>query len=171
MTPQVREAGPDEYQAVGRLTVDAFAEISSALTDESWAGYRRDLADVAHRAARGSILVAEADGTLAGAVTYYPAMDRPAGETWWWWPESHAYLRALAVPPPARGKGIGRLLTLACIERARHEGASGIALNTSLLMPVAQGLYERMGFRQVADAGAWDGMRMLSYLLDFNPVP
>lgn len=166
----MREARLDEYEAVGRLTVAAFAELAADLSEEAWADYRQDLADVARRAERGAVLVAASPDALLGAVSYYPPMPRPAGNTWWWWPEDYAYLRALAVPPAARGRGIGRLLTQACIQRARLDGGGGIALNTSPLMAVAQGLYERMGFRPVADAGAWEGMRMLSYLLDFAPT-
>lgn len=166
----VRAARPDEYDAVGRLTVAAFGELAPVLSEAAWAEYQQDLADVARRAERGVVLVAAAGDELLGAVSYYPPMPRPAGNTWWWWPEAYAYLRALAVPPAARRRGIGRLLTQACIQRARSDGAAGIALNTSPLMVVAQGIYERMGFRHVADAGAWEGLRMLSYVMDFAPA-
>ena len=169
MTLAVREARPEEYEAVGRLSVDAFAEIASALPPESWASYAADLADIAHRAEVGTVLVAEDGGGLAGTVTHYPARGAQSGDDWRWWPADYAYLRALAVPPAARGRGAGRLLTQACIDRARAEGAGGIALNTSPLMVAALGLYQDMGFRQVDDAGSWEGMRMMSFVMPLAP--
>jgi ribosomal protein S18 acetylase RimI-like enzyme len=52
----------------------------------------------------------------------------------------------LVVDPRARGKGIGRSLTEACIERARRDGASAISLHTSPAMEAALALYLKMGF-------------------------
>ena len=68
-----------------------------------------------------------------------------AADEWWWWPKDFAYLRALGVHPAARGGGVGRALTIACIERARADGAAGIALNTLSMMPAATALYEGLG--------------------------
>src|SRR5207253_11436455 len=87
---------------------------------------------------------------LFGAVSYYPPAPRPADPDWWW-PRNYAYFRALAVRPVARMRGVGRALALACIQRARDQGASGVALNTTSVMPVAQTMYERLGFRRVLE--------------------
>ena len=151
MTLTVREARADEYEEVARLTVEAYEEYAASLSDESWEHYRSDLADVAGRAGKGQILVAEDGDHLLGAVAYYPPGPRPGGVDWWWWPEDYAYFRALAVHPAARMRGVGRALALACVQRARDQGASGVALNTTSVMPVAQTMYERLGFRRVVE--------------------
>jgi ribosomal protein S18 acetylase RimI-like enzyme len=52
----------------------------------------------------------------------------------------------LVVEPAARGRGIGRRLTEACITRAKCDGASVIALHTSPAMQVALAMYLKMGF-------------------------
>ena len=57
----------------------------------------------------------------------------------------------LVIDPEHRGQGIGRLLTAACIELAREEGAPGIGLMTTEMMAVAKGMYERMGFEQTEE--------------------
>jgi ribosomal protein S18 acetylase RimI-like enzyme len=60
----------------------------------------------------------------------------------------------LVVDPAARGTGIGRQLTEACIDRARRDGARLIALHTSPAMVVALAMYLKMGFvleRRVPD--------------------
>jgi ribosomal protein S18 acetylase RimI-like enzyme len=52
----------------------------------------------------------------------------------------------LAVDPAAQGLGVGRALTLACLERARREGRSGVALYTRPANIPAQRLYASLGF-------------------------
>lgn len=147
----MRTARPDEYDAAGEVTVDAYREYAEAIGPEHWREYRADLANVARRAERGEILVAEIDGALVGAVSFYPpTFDAGlAAARDWWWPADFAYLRALGVHPDARGRGVGRALTLACIDRARQAGAAGIALDTTSVMPVAQAMYEHLGFTRV----------------------
>jgi ribosomal protein S18 acetylase RimI-like enzyme len=177
VTLTVREAGPDEFEAAGALTVAAYEEYAEDLGTESWATYRASLADVARRAERGRILVAEEEGVLLGVVSYYPPIwDKAEAITWdgGWWPPDFAYFRALGVHPAARGRGIGRALTLACIGHAKEDGAAGIALNTTSVMPVAQAMYERLGFRLVPN-DVWDGpedrWRLYCYQVAFPENP
>jgi ribosomal protein S18 acetylase RimI-like enzyme len=165
LTVSIRKALPEEYDEVSALTVEAYEEYAAPMGDE-WEHYRADLADVARRAERGDILVAESDGELVGAVSYYPA-GRVSPQNDWWWPEDFAYFRAIAVRPSQRGRGIGRALTLACIDRARAERAAGIALNTTSWMPVAQGMYERMGFR-LERQSEYPGICVFSYVMSLN---
>jgi ribosomal protein S18 acetylase RimI-like enzyme len=181
VTAHIRPARPDEYPAVATLTVAAYEEFAGQIGPEHWAHYRANLAEVAHRAERGDLLVAEAAGRLAGTVSYYPPAGSPAeaaASEWWWWPYDYGYFRALAVDPGLRGRGIGRALVDACIARARAGGARGIALNTAPVMAGAVALYERLGFVRVrgpaeeepaggteSGDGAWT---WLSYQLAFD---
>jgi ribosomal protein S18 acetylase RimI-like enzyme len=162
----VREARPEEYEELARIIVAANEQYAASF-GENWPGYQEDLSDIAGRAARGTVLVGEVDGNLGGTVTYYPPHgDTDAGD--WWWPADFAYLRALAVDPPARGRGLGRALTVAAIERATADGAAGIALHTSPVLAVAQRLYEQLGFRQTGRKAEWGGHTFLSYVLDLD---
>lgn len=137
-----REATPAEHAEVARVTVEGYREYASQMSPEAWAEYESDLSDVSGRAARGVILVGEVEGAVAGALAYYPA-GRIESD---WLPRDWAYFRALAVLPAYRGRGVGRALTVACIDRARSEGAAALALHTTEGMPVARAMYERMGF-------------------------
>ena len=103
-----------------------------------------------------------------GTVTYYSPRGDAAADDWWWWPKDFAYLRALGVDPATRGGGVGRALTIACIERARAEGAAGIALNTLAIMDTATALYEGLGFRQTGDDMEWAGDKLLSYIQNID---
>ena len=167
---QIREATPDEYEAVGQLTVAAYSEFAERLSDDWWRHYRGDLAQVAERAARGAILVAIEAGEMAGAVSYYRGrIDASDDESNPLVPAGAAHIRALAVDPRWRGKGIGRRLTEACIERARAEGAPAIGLHTTFLMEVAKRMYEAMGFVQVAEHADWPEGLYWTYVMDLEP--
>jgi ribosomal protein S18 acetylase RimI-like enzyme len=136
----IRPILPSDYPAIGRITLDAYEGNRDHLDD----GYRNELQDVAARAGACPLLVAVGrDGTLLGGVTYVPGPDNPMSEVE---RDGEAGIRMLAVDPAAQGRGVGRALALACIERARREGRSGIALYTPPANVPAQRLYESLGF-------------------------
>jgi ribosomal protein S18 acetylase RimI-like enzyme len=165
----IREAKPGDYEELARLMTAAYQEFAEFL-GEDWQGYRDDLADIARRAAQGTQLLAETAGRIVGTVTYYPPQGEAVADEWSWWPKGYAYLRALGVDPPARGRGVGRALTVACLERARADGAAGMALNTVSLMTAATALYEGLGFRQTGADAQWGDHKLLSYVVDFDPT-
>src|SRR5258706_9059066 len=61
-----------------------------------------------------------------------------------------AKLRLLILHPRARGFGLGRLLTRACIRFARAAGYRRIALWTQSHLAAARAIYEAEGFRRVS---------------------
>ena len=152
----VREARPKEHDAIAGLMVAAYGEYASSLPEKAWVEYAREIADIASRVEISTLLVAEDAGRILGAVTYYAAGH--GGGYHDSWPREWAGFRLLAVPPESRGRGIGKLLTQACIDRARAEGAEALALGTTELMKTARAMYERMGFTPVPE-------------YDYYPVP
>jgi GNAT superfamily N-acetyltransferase len=164
---EVREAEtPAEVEAAGRVTVAANAEFAPTDPDDpfqpSWARYRVEMADAAARAAQGTLLVAvEPDGRVVGTVTLYLA---PGSMQW---RPDDAMFRLLAVDPAARGRGIGRALFQACLERARAAGKRRMALHTTEWMPTARAMYERAGFRREPEGDAQlPGVRIIAYAAD-----
>ncbi len=55
-------------------------------------------------------------------------------------------IRFVTVHPQYEGKGLGKLLTLACINAAKENGEKTIALHTSEMMGPARHIYENLGF-------------------------
>ena len=58
-------------------------------------------------------------------------------------------LSKMAVAPAERGRGTGRRLMNAAIDRARALGASSLFLGSNRRLATAVGLYESVGFRHV----------------------
>lgn len=158
----VRIATPDEYDLIGELTVEVY--VAGGLVSPA-SPYVRTLRDAAARAAKSELLVAEAGGEVGGAVAYCPpgsSYAELAGP-------GEAEFRMLAVLERARGKGLGRAMVDACVDRARAAGLTGLRLSTQRNMGDAHRLYERMGFVRTPDHD-WapvPGLDLLTYALTF----
>ena len=62
--------------------------------------------------------------------------------------QDEASIRMLAVKPAHARRGIGRALSVACIERARADGKRAVSLHADDIMDASRGLYEELGFRR-----------------------
>jgi uncharacterized protein (DUF1684 family)/ribosomal protein S18 acetylase RimI-like enzyme len=152
-TVTVREARPDEFDAVGRLTAQGFGQ--NAVEVEKDPGERSArlnfLLDAADRAAEGTLLVAfrgEGDGaTLVGTVTLYPPGSENARQA----RGNEAEVRLLAVAPEERGRGTGTLLMEEAARIARGWGTDALVLDTGPQSQRAQRLYERLGYERDLD--------------------
>lgn len=161
MSLVVRPARPDEYAAVGQITVDAYR--ADGLLDSAEhpveSTYEDQLLDAGRRAREAELWVIAEDGTgsdeLLGTVTWCPI-----GSPWRQLAQrdDQAEFRMLAVAPAGRRRGIGRRLVDACLERARRDGMREVVLWSHPLMLAAHALYLRMGFERAYD-------------LDGSPVP
>lgn len=141
-TPTIREATRGDDDAIGDITVAAYATI-----DPNLGGYEAVIRDVAGRAKVATVLVAVEHGQIVGTVTYV-GTPGPLSET----PDPDAAdIRMLAVAPDAMGRGIGRALTHRCIDLARRDRRRRLVLLTRDGMRAAQHLYESLGFRRAVD--------------------
>jgi GNAT superfamily N-acetyltransferase len=62
-----------------------------------------------------------------------------------------AGFRLLAVDPAMRGKGIGKLLTLECIRKAKDKKQEQLIIHTTMAMQTAWKMYETIGFKRSQD--------------------
>jgi ribosomal protein S18 acetylase RimI-like enzyme len=159
---QIRPVRPDEYTAVGEVTVNAYVGDELLPADSA---YVSRLADAAARAEAAELLVAvDEAGAVLGSVTFVQPGSRyielaRSGE---------AEIRMLGVSPNLRGQGLGVALVQACVERARACGVVRLRLSTQPNMVQAQGLYQRLGFIRTPELD-WSPMpdfELLTYALD-----
>jgi ribosomal protein S18 acetylase RimI-like enzyme len=130
--------------------------------------YDRQLRDVARRDAVSCVLVAvDADGEVLGGVTYVRGPDDPYSEQL---AGDEAGIRMLAVDPALQGRGAGRALTLACLDRARTQGRRWLVLHTGAWMVAAIRLYESLGFERDPglDYVPAPGVHLIAYSFDLT---
>jgi ribosomal protein S18 acetylase RimI-like enzyme len=137
---EVRLARPDEYEAVGRLTVDAYTAGGVLVADD---GYAAVLADTRSRAGLAEVYVLLDDGgalvgtaTLSEHGTPYAQVSRP-GEV---------EMRMLAVDPASGGKGHGSRLVEFCAAQGRARGLHALVICVIDTNAAALRLYDRLGF-------------------------
>lgn len=142
----VRLVRPEEHDAVGTLTAEAYRADGLLEVDDA---YEVELRDAARRAREAVLLVATAPRpaghhgeevvgtlTLAPYATSYAEIAEP-GEL---------ELRMLAVAPGARGRGVAARLVTAALREAVARRARGVVLSTLAEMATARRLYDRLGF-------------------------
>ena len=97
------------------------------------------------------LIARSAEGQLLGGVVYFSDMafygsgGTATAET------NASGIRLLGVDPNARGTGVGKVLTNACLQRARDRGHAQVILHTTQAMQVAWGMYTRLGFERSED--------------------
>jgi ribosomal protein S18 acetylase RimI-like enzyme len=77
-----------------------------------------------------------------------------------WTGTDDAWLEDVFVEPDARGRGVGRALAEACVERARARGCKRIQLDANERNAAALALYRSLGFES-GSPRRWDGGRDL----------
>jgi GNAT superfamily N-acetyltransferase len=146
----IRDARPDERAAVGELRVSAYRALGLLSDADAYAetlrrfGFGGDC----------TVLVAvDDDASILGTITLEPfeAASELAQD------DTEADIRAFAVAAQAQGKGVGRRLLLAVIERAEKQGLRRLRLCTNPAMAAAQHLYAATGWARTPE-------------LDFSPV-
>ena len=146
-TIHIREAEAQELDEVENLVKTAYREFQPLMPAAAWDRWMDNIRETIH-APLGLLLVADHQGKIEGAVKFYPdAAQSHLGQ----WPAGAASMRLLAVPPAHRGRGYGRLLTQACLNRARDLSIPTIFLYTGTFMAAARQLYEKLGFQRAPE--------------------
>jgi GNAT superfamily N-acetyltransferase len=159
VTIDIRPALPEEYDAVGELTVDAYSHDGYVRGD-----YAMTLRAAADRAAKAELWVATDSSGLLGTVTYCPvgSVYREIGL------DDEGEFRMLGVAGRARGLGVGTALTERCIERTRELGLHRLVMSSATYMTTAHRIYERLGFVRTPDRD-WSpiaGVDLFAFALD-----
>jgi ribosomal protein S18 acetylase RimI-like enzyme len=158
MAVEIREARPEEYVEAGAVTAQAYREFFS---ETEPASYLDEIADVAGRAARTTILVALDGDRLVGSATL--ELDGRTDEDADPLGPDEAHIRMLGVHPDARGVGVGKELISECETRARTAGRTRMSLHTTTRMRAAREMYASLGYERTEDRVYPDGFVLLGY--------
>ncbi len=158
----LRRARPEDYAAVGEVTVAAYEPLLGS-AESSYADHLRN-AEARDLEAELWVAVGPDDREVLGTVT----LCREGSP----WREIGAAdegeFRMLAVAPHAQGHGVGEALARHVIDRFREEGAVAVVLSSTPLMEAAHRLYDRLGFGRCPERD-WEpmpGVELLAFRLE-----
>jgi GNAT superfamily N-acetyltransferase len=149
----IRNARPEEYSQIGGLMVDVYSGLDKFPKPHEQPAYYDMLANVGEQIKKPGteIIVTESAGTIVGAVVYFGDIQYYGSGGTATKEKNTSGFRLLAVAPVARGQGIGKMLTLECIRKAKEQGRSQVIIHTTLAMRNAWEMYERIGFKRSVD--------------------
>jgi GNAT superfamily N-acetyltransferase len=120
----IRPGRPAEYEALGKMLVAAYAALPGMPSSAEQPDYYAMLANVGARAAKPALtvfVVADPAGKLLGCIDFIDDMTQYGSGGTASTVTDAAGVRLLAVEDAARGKGVGKALTLFCIDRAPQD--------------------------------------------------
>ncbi len=141
-----RQGVPNDIPQIKELTLQAYGQFTDIISQEHCDTWKANLSDdTMYRILfeKATCFVCELGGAVVGS-----AFLLPSGNPYKWFTTEWSYIRLVAVHPDYAGRGIGTTLTHHCIDRAREQGESIIALHTSEFQHAARYIYERIGFRK-----------------------
>lgn len=163
-TYAIREAKPAEFKAIGQLMVDVYSQLDGFPKPEEQPAYYEKLANIGNMTDKPKVRLLIAisnEGKIGGAVVYlgdmayYGSGGRATQE------KDAAGFRLLAVDPDTRGQGLGKRLSMACLNLAKEEDNQQMIIHTTNAMKPAWKMYEKIGFRRSED---------LDFLMEGFPV-
>lgn len=150
----VRKANPEEFKAIGQLMVQVYSKLEGFPKESEQPNYYKmlkNVGDFTTKEATELLVAVSNNGNIAGAVVYFWDMQFYGSGGTATKEKNAAGFRLLAVTPKTRGLGIGKLLTLSCIEKAREKKLNQMIIHTTKTMLTAWKMYEKIGFKRSED--------------------
>jgi len=156
----VRNAFPEEFDEIGRKLVLVYSQLEGFPKETEQPEYYKMLANIGEltRKPETELLVAvTANGEIAGSVVYFSDMQYYGSGGTAIEEKNASGFRLLGVDPDFRGKGVGKLLTLECIRRAKEKQNKQVIIHTTKAMQTAWKMYESIGFNRSEDLDFMQG--------------
>ena len=157
MHPQqymIRNARPGEFEETGKLMVRVYSQLEGFPKESEQPAYYKMLLNIGEltNKPKTELLVAvTAEDKIVGGVVYFSDMKYYGSGGTATREQNAAGFRLLAVDPLARGQGIGKLLTMECIRKARDQKLSQVIIHSTMAMQTAWKMYEALGFKRSED--------------------
>ena len=146
---KIRNAKPEEFDVVGKLMVKVYSKLEGFPKESEQPDYYNMLLNVGDLTKKENteLLVAiKGEYKVVGAVVYFNDLKNYGSGGTITQIENASGFRLLAVDPKERGKGIGKLLSKECINRAKKLNHKQLFIHSTESMEIARGMYERIGF-------------------------
>lgn len=156
----IRQADPVMYADTGRMMVRVYAQLEGFPKEEEQPAYYAMLANVGAFTQKPGVelLVAvTGEGSVLGGVVYFSDMQYYGSGGTATLEKDAAGFRLLAVDPAARGLGLGKKLTLACIRKAIEQGRAQVIIHSTRSMQTAWSMYTKLGFERSEDLDFMQG--------------
>jgi len=146
----IRNADPSEFEEIGKLLIRVYSALEGFPKEDEQPNYYKMLANIGNftQYPETELLVAHDNQNIVGAVVYFNDMQYYGSGGIATQEKDSAGFRLLGVDSNARGKGIGKLLTLECIKKATENNRKQVIIHSTLAMKTAWGMYENIGFKR-----------------------
>lgn len=156
----VRNALPAEFEEIGKLMVSVYLQLEGFPKESEQPDYYKMLANIGELTNKPGteLLVAVSSAEkISGAVVYFNDMKYYGSGGTATNEQNASGFRLLAVDPLTRGQGIGKLLTKACIQKAKDKKINQLIIHSTMAMQTAWKMYEKLGFERSEDLDFMQG--------------
>lgn len=156
----IRNAQPNEFSYIGQLMVKVYSQLDGFPKEDEQPNYYKMLANIGDLTLKPEteLLVAVSpENEIAGGVVYFSDMQYYGSGGTATQEKNASGFRLLAVDNLFRGKGLGKLLTLACIEKAKAKNHTQVVIHSTKAMQTAWKMYEDLGFKRADDLDFMQG--------------
>ena len=150
----IREAYKDEYSIIGKLKVDVYSKLEGFPSIDEQPNYYDSLLHIEKFAElpKVKLLIAVSENVdIMGSVVYFGDMKYYGSGGTATEQKNAAGFRLLAVNCNYRGLGIGKALTLKCIDIAKSEQKEQLIIHSTEAMKIAWNMYDKLGFKRSKD--------------------
>lgn len=154
-----------DFNQLKTLGIESYSEFSKVLTTTNWNkmnSFLESSENLTKLIEQSTVFVCEYSTEIIGMIYLVPS-----GNPTELFQKDWSYIRFLGVKTNFRGNGIGKKLTVLCIEYAKETKEKYMALHTSEFMDAARTIYEKRGFRRTKEI-EYLGKRYWIYLFDIS---
>lgn len=151
---KIRNAKLEEFEDIGKLMVQVYAQLEGFPNESEQPEYYKTLLNVGDFTNKDNteILVAiSEEHKVVGAVVYFSDLKNYGSGGTITKIKNASGFRLLSVDPRERGKGIGKLLSIECINKAKNRNQNQLFIHSTESMKIAWGMYERLGFSRYTE--------------------
>ncbi len=166
----IRDADQNDYEQIGRVLVSSYTLLNDFPKPQEQPNYYDKLQHIYKLLTDDSIELFVAiinDQKVAGTVLFFGDMAYYGSKGTATKAKNTAGFRFLGVDPDAQGLGIGKALSLHCIDRAKELKCKQVIIHSTEAMKTARSMYLKIGFEKAPYLDFdWDGYGVYGFKLD-----